>query len=136
MKTRYINILLPVIFFIELCVSQISGASNLYAKDSLAFCGLQSSVSSFAIIPEKEKIEINIFPNPASSTITVSCNKPLQSIYVLSIYDLLGKKVKGFVKMVNNKIEIDVSDLQSGIYFLQVENKQEIIQQEKIVISR
>lgn len=136
MKTRYSCILLITIFFIELFSSQISGASNLYVKDSLTFCRSRSSTTSFPVISEKEKAEINIFPNPASSTITVSCNKPFQSVYMLSIYDLLGKKVKGFVKMVNNKIEIDVSDLQNGIYFLQMDNKQEIIQQEKIVITR
>ena len=134
MKTCYVGILLPAIFFIELCDPQISSASNLYIKNDLTFCRLLSTVSSPAIFGEKEKAEINISPNPASSTISVFCNKPSQLGCVLSVYDLLGRKVKEGIKMINSKIEIDVSDLQSGIYFLQIENKQEIVHQEKVVI--
>lgn len=54
--------------------------------------------------------KVLIYPNPAQSQITFS-----EEIYNLEMFDISGKKVKSFS---NNSCIFDVSDLDTGIYFL------------------
>jgi hypothetical protein len=61
-----------------------------------------------------------IYPNPATSTITIeSKTHQLQSVKIL---DVLGREVY-YLQTQNNKTEIDVSQLPSGIYIFQVQSK-------------
>ena len=85
-------------------------------------------------IEENEQKEIDVFPNPASSTITVQiANKVLNAS--VTLYDVVGKKIKETVRMESDKTELNVSDLQNGVYYLQIENEGQIIRKEKIVIT-
>lgn len=57
---------------------------------------------------------INIFPNPASSDITISINQ-LEKVN-LNITDITGKTLDSF-SPVFGRLEIDISDYSSGMYF-------------------
>jgi hypothetical protein len=69
---------------------------------------------------QQENSSFNIFPNPASSfiTITTSQNQPIEEVI---IYNHLGQKAL-VTKPVNNKV--DVSKLKPGIYFIEVASKE------------
>lgn len=65
--------------------------------------------------------ESNCFPNPAENLITINLKNDINIIDV-EIFDLSGKKV--FDKQVKNKnaVEINISELNSGIYFYKLIN--------------
>ena len=56
----------------------------------------------------------------------------------ISIYNVLGNKVDNFlVRAEENKIEINVSDLPKGIYFIIViERKEAIIKRGKFIVTK
>jgi PKD repeat protein len=71
---------------------------------------------------ENLKSEVNIYPNPASNTITITNSKIKLS--QINIIDVTGKSIKTITK---NKNAIDISDLSNGIYFIQIISDKEII---------
>lgn len=72
--------------------------------------------------------ELKIYPNPTTYNITIDCTEKENKLY---IYNLLGELV--FQQQVNNEInEINVSNLQTGVYIIKLENEQGTIQQKLI----
>ncbi len=65
---------------------------------------------------------INIYPNPASNFVTIETNNIIENIY---IYNTVGQIVGNskFQNFKTSKVEINVSDLQSGIYFLNIKTE-------------
>ncbi len=59
-----------------------------------------------------------IYPNPASDKLTVEANEAIGNV---EIYNLMGTLVYS-QKDCDNKVEINTSDLQSGIYFIRLTN--------------
>jgi hypothetical protein len=72
-----------------------------------------------ASISELDNNAINLFPNPTSSVVTIS-GLPNQG--ELCLIDLFGKKICT-IPYQSNSIQINLQDLQSGIYFLSEPNK-------------
>ncbi|NLA24652.1 MAG: T9SS type A sorting domain-containing protein, partial [Bacteroidales bacterium] len=76
---------------------------------------------------KENKIEnngISIYPNPANDILTI-CLPPNINTAIASISDLSGKNY-GFYDLNSNKTDIDISNLKSGKYFLQVKLKDKI----------
>ena len=89
---------------------------------SIAALGLDTNVTEIEKAPEYFELSaqdftfdksISLFPNPATNTITVNSS---QEIISLTIVDQLGKVVLTKNKTAN----LDVSGLQSGIYFIKI----------------
>ncbi|KAF2519277.1 DUF4397 domain-containing protein [Flavobacterium salilacus subsp. salilacus] len=76
-----------------------------------------------------ERNELVIYPNPASSTITI--NTPFATTVNYSIYDVSGRNI--ITSSTTN--DVDVSGLQNGMYMLQL-NANGIQSQHKIVIKK
>lgn len=66
--------------------------------------------------------ELKVYPNPAESQITISNLQSAKGNVTVTIYDVLGKeKMQGsFTTVSEGKIQVDVSTLDSGIYFVKV----------------
>jgi hypothetical protein len=68
----------------------------------------------------------NIFPNPANAMITAEFTFPEFNEYDISIYNALGQRLQfGSYqpqRFAPNKVEINVSNLSPGIYWLTIEN--------------
>jgi len=73
--------------------------------------------------------ELSIFPNPATDFITIA-NYPIES-ELLEIYSLAGKKVISH-KIIGESSYINVSSLQTGVYFIKIDNR---FAYQKIVIE-
>jgi len=58
----------------------------------------------------------NLFPNPANNKLNVisTSNAPISNIHIL---DVNGKVLKTFI----NEVELEIKDLESGIYFLNIQ---------------
>ncbi len=61
-------------------------------------------------------IDVNIFPNPASGSLNVVCSENILEIEFVNITGQLSKKV--FVN--SEKISVDISNLQAGVYFVKI----------------
>ena len=69
-------------------------------------------------------IDLSIYPNPASNSIVVQFLKSLNDISI-ELYDNFGKLIltKYLVNVTNGqKIELDISLIDSGIYYLNIPN--------------
>jgi hypothetical protein len=76
--------------------------------------------------------EINVFPNPAKDMLNIILPDNLQ--YRIELIDVNGKSIKSFIN-VEGIINMDCSDVNSGIYLLKVSSSEKIHQQ-KIVITK
>lgn len=67
-----------------------------------------------ASVDKNNLLKVSLYPSPAKDQLRISAKNTIQSV---SIYNLLGKRVKNVV--INKKSDaIDVSNLSSGIYIL------------------
>ena len=63
---------------------------------------------------------LSLYPNPTANLLTLSLpDKNIKSC-TINLYDMLGEKVLGELRMENGELKIDVSTLSQGIYFLEV----------------
>ncbi|MFC2137386.1 T9SS type A sorting domain-containing protein [Bacteroidota bacterium] len=80
-------------------------------------------------IKKNIKRDINLYPNPASNTLHISCNKMINMNYY-EIFDLNSRLVKnGNIK----NLTIDISDLKKGLYNLTLNNNGKIINKKFLV---
>lgn len=69
-----------------------------------------------------KEASIKIYPNPTSEILTVWFDNPLNTEVYPAIYDQLGNKVQDFkfVSVNQNKLNVDVSKMAKGAYYLNV----------------
>lgn len=81
--------------------------------------GIQAIYSDqiLAIIDETI-VDVRLYPNPVSDLLTIS--SPNNEILSIHIYDLLGKQITSFKSSRLENIEISLTNLDSGIYFLKI----------------
>ena len=90
--------------------------SNL--SDSVAFDLNNSESSCFdaSLSIDKKKIEtLEVYPNPTSDKINI---KNISLSTTLIITNTLGAVLKKFEIQENSSLTLDISDLESGIYFI------------------
>ncbi len=65
------------------------------------------------------KNTFKLSPNPADNVVTIESENKIEKI---EIFDVIGKKVKSIDNLYSNFLNLDVSDLTSGIYIVKVNN--------------
>jgi len=112
----------------------ISLTTENYMVDSLQFIlysnRLELAKPSSVEGVEKERIEI--FPNPTTGQITVMGDALFTSIRIV---DILGA-VNGTFQVNSDQSSINLSDLPDGVYFVEVFNGQELIEQQRVVLMK
>jgi hypothetical protein len=80
--------------------------------------------------------DFKIFPQPASSSLTLQFEGlELDGAMFLELYSVAGSRMDVPVKVGHNKVEVDVSSLPTGIYFLSISNNnQQSLVKKKIAI--
>ena len=86
--------------------------------------------SSFTNIEEIENENIRIYPNPANDFINIGINDNHNGNFNISIYNSLGIKVFE----TSNKNTINIEDLPSGMYFINV-TTEDLNKTKKIIIN-
>ena len=73
------------------------------------------------------QISFNIYPNPAEKWVDLNFRNTINETVNVNVYNMLGKLVIDDVATVlNNKIQLNISALESGLYFVKAKiNKQE-----------
>ena len=75
--------------------------------------------------------QIDIFPNPASTIISINVSADYKNVVEIQIYNsnvVLVKQITSFIKIKDHyKIDSDISDLPSGIYYIKIILEDEIL---------
>ncbi len=92
-------------------------------KDSTVEVSLLVGINNRA----NPNLNLSIFPNPAKSSIQISWQMDVSENVILTMTDLSGRKV--WSKTIEsipgeNVLKVDISDLETGIYLLQIEGSQ------------
>ena len=66
-------------------------------------------------VGENESSSIKIYPNPTDGLLYIDANT--ESIIGITVFDVLGKKV---LQLQGNKQQVDISTIESGMYFLRI----------------
>jgi chitinase len=70
--------------------------------------------------------DLSVFPNPASDHAAVILNLAAEGTYTLTIYDILGQEIqskKWILAKGMNQIELSVSGIKNGYYFMNIQNE-------------
>lgn len=83
-----------------------------------------------------EKLDINIYPNPASDLVAIQIAKSVQENYQVSLYDVTGKKVMETTLYQGSTIaHFDTRTLYSGEYTIEIKSgNQELVK--KIILEK
>ncbi|MCF6296152.1 MAG: T9SS type A sorting domain-containing protein [Flavobacteriaceae bacterium] len=79
--------------------------------------------------------QLNIYPNPFYEYATIEFNNNNNEIYTLSIFNILGKKVREISNIKINKIVVNRDNLRVGIYFLRLYSNNQIRGVGKFIIK-
>ena len=105
----------------------VSGGNTFYLANGSAFTNEPIKFSCQSIVSigdnKTDELAISIYPNPASNLINISGLDNTQN-FELEIIDVNGRVVKKYAAISNNA-SLNISSLQSGVYFLQFSNSKE-----------
>lgn len=79
-------------------------------------------------------MNLEVYPNPAHGTVTLSGMRAAQRMRLLN---LVGKEVRGWQRVPGLQgLNVDVSDLGEGIYFVQAETATGVIRTARLVVQK
>ena len=107
-------------------LNDVMGDTTLNFQHNTNFTDINWITTS---VSEPENMSLKIYPNPASDRLFVEINEISELNSQLSIFDINGKIKNQEIKRYNNRFEIDIRNLNRGIYFvsLRTNDKQKIL---------
>jgi hypothetical protein len=80
---------------------------------------------------EMHAVLLYVFPNPVSSSATISFSSPQDSHTTIALYDIAGRKLKTLldenVEAGDHEVQLNRDQLNAGIYFLQLKMNGEVV---------
>jgi hypothetical protein len=121
--------------WVEICVDPDVVNSHLAHGDYLGPCDFTKTLSP-DVVPN-QGLHFNLFPNPASSKVTVEFESGSRVPYIIDLADLTGRKLfscHGEATMGENNRELNLEGIAPGIYLvtLILDGKKE---QKKLVLE-
>ena len=92
-----------------------------YGLNTPAYFCLDNLFPVFGSVNETKELDFTVFPNPSTGVLNVKTKGVINEIRIL---DLLGK-TKRFKSISDN--QIDISNLETGIYFIQVQTNEGLV---------
>lgn len=89
----------------------LGGAANRYTGNIHRSCSTSNNINVI------DKDDIKIYPNPASTRIHIESPADTQDIKLI---DTTGRKIKDVKRSDNGITSVDVHDLESGLYYVQL----------------
>ena len=93
--------------------------NNVYIDNLKIFSGYQEP----NFIPELEN-EVSIYPNPTTGMLYVELSKRIEGITNLEVRDVLGKEIQTIISRTENRISVETSGLNNGLYLLDINTNQ------------
>ncbi|MCD6367149.1 MAG: S8 family peptidase [Bacteroidales bacterium] len=114
------------VFFAFVADNSIQKIQNTAQANQLLFDSLFAQ-TNYIENQSSAQTQIQIFPNPANDILTIEGNFNLEEINKITIFDVSGRIVKPLVCSKNKNIQLNISQLSSGIYFIKVTTGNKII---------
>jgi hypothetical protein len=92
-------------------------------------CDTLVSVSEF-----RNETEISIYPNPATSQITISLGGEFISAPEIDIIDYLGNSIRPEYEIIGSEMNIHTSSLSPGVYFLRIRSGEKVDVRKFVVV--
>ena len=94
-----------------------SSDTGMFGMNTPAFFCLDNIERIITSVEELTQNTFSFFPNPASNVLNIKANETIEA---LTITDMSGRVIKTINNSNVNQAKVDVSDLTSGVYFIQV----------------
>lgn len=106
--------------------SQVTTAyfgATLRALYMFALSGNMFDALKFNVLStnDREEKQFKVFPNPVLNNLNISFTSSVE--HSISLYSVTGQELLNKGKETSNDINLDLSNLESGVYFLKVNNK-------------
>jgi hypothetical protein len=112
----------------NICVIDLYEGGPLRCYSDPAFglynTGISPECDYLVSVPEMDEKEIQVYPNPASGTLTI--NTPGNRSHELRLYNSNGMEIMSRHLSQSHK-SIDVSGLRPGLYYIRIESGNEVI---------
>lgn len=82
---------------------------------------------------ENNSLEYTIYPNPANDVLNISIDNDFATDYRYTVFDIYGRI---FIDTNENKSTLDISELNSGVYFIRISNQKGANIAKKFMIVR
>jgi len=82
----------------------------------------------------KNGILSTVYPNPANNQTTISLQTNPGTVQI-QLFNMVGQKMQAPFKQMDNQIEIQTKDLESGVYFYQIVSEGKAVSQGRFVVS-
>ncbi len=105
------------------------------------YIGASSTGEIFRIVDTNLSVDennlktIKIFPNPATNYLTIDALETTTTLSEIIIYDVQGKRIKTISNIDNQKINVSVSNINSGLYFMEIRDTNKNITTKKLIIN-
>lgn len=116
--------------FIRVTATDNTNGQNAVSMNANPF-SMGCNSSTTAIAEEGTTSAVSVFPNPFTSSFTISSDMKNTSV---KIFDVTGNAVKEISNLVQFPLTVERGNLSSGIYFLELRNENKI-ERTKIVIE-
>ena len=83
-----------------------------------------------------QSLKLSVFPNPAGSDITLEFSSGLNQHIEIQIFNVMGNMVLSEKRFCQRSVNLDVSKLRSGIYFIRVSDESGRVYSRKLLIDR
>lgn len=82
-----------------------------------------------------ETSEFLLYPNPASQMVQITLPNTSDSLESITLYDVLGKVVRQVANISANQSTIDVSQMEKGVYFVEILTENNLKMIKKLVVK-
>jgi photosystem II stability/assembly factor-like uncharacterized protein len=109
------------VFFVNASIGYVTGNSGTILK-----------ITNSSGINEKENIQFELAPNPASEVVTLNVDNRIIENMVLRIYNIVGELIRSET-LKQNQQNINVNDLKDGNYIFEIKSKDQCGRQNFII---
>ena len=66
---------------------------------------------------------VSVYPNPTTDRVNVILPSENYSEFEINIYNALGARIAGYLRIQENELSINLSNFETGVYFLEVKTE-------------
>ncbi len=79
---------------------------------------------------------IHVYPNPGTGNFNLVLEQPINQKTELTVYNCLGQTIYKKISTSLSKTNIDVSDEEAGVYFIELKTDDKIVMTKKVIIQK
>ena len=107
-------------------------SDNFVEEDGFYFDDFTVYVDELVATDEVVKPSFKLFPNPAKNQLTVALSQTINQAD-LKIFSVDGKSVVNTSFSQTNKVKVNVEDLISGVYIVEIKTENGIVLKERFI---